>query len=365
MKIVLFLPNVGGGGSERVFINLAVAMKPLVSSVVLVLASCNGEYIDNLSGIEIVDLAAGRVAESIVPLAKFLRKAKADILISAGIHTNIAAILAVKLALCPTRLVITSHASVRKLNQFAGMKEKLVILASHFFYRFASGLIAVSKGVLDDELAFRSKNFKIRTAVIYNPILSDNKFQLGPRIFVEPRRLNEQYLIVSAGRLCHQKNFHSLLTAFSKLRVRSKFRLVIYGDGPFRNQLEYYSHSLGISNQVSFPGFVHNLADRLLEADIFVLSSIYEGFGNVLVEALFAGCAVISTDCPNGPSEILANGKYGLLLPVNDTDALADSIDYVAAGNGTIYNIDEAVMPYLSGQVAEQYIKFFKAILKS
>jgi len=86
------------------------------------------------------------------------------------------------------------------------------------------------------------------------------------------------------------------------------------------------AHQLGVGNDVAFPGFVENPFAYMARASVFVLSSAWEGFGNVIVEALACGCPVVSTDCPSGPAEILENGKYGPLVPVGDDEALADAI---------------------------------------
>ena len=104
------------------------------------------------------------------------------------------------------------------------------------------------------------------------------------------------------------------------------YHLDIVGDGPLRIELEKMSKRLHLQNHITFHGHQNNVNYFYEKADIFVLSSIYEGFGNVLVEALNYGLKIISTDCPNGPSEILSKSKYGLLIPSNDELALKDAI---------------------------------------
>jgi len=128
------------------------------------------------------------------------------------------------------------------------------------------------------------------------------------------------------GRLAVQKDFPTLLRAFARLRAARPARLMILGEGDRRSELEQLASALGISADVRLPGFVENPLAYMRRAAVFVLSSIYEGFGNVLVEALACGCPIVSTDCPGGPAEILEHGRFGRLVPVGDVAALGDAL---------------------------------------
>jgi len=139
-------------------------------------------------------------------------------------------------------------------------------------------------------------------------------------------------VIIGIGRLTRQKDFGTLIRAFAEVRKRIPSRLLILGEGEDRRSLEQLCQSLGISDDVDFPGFVVNPHAFLARAAVFVLSSRWEGLGNVLVEALAAGIPVVSTDCPNGPSEILDHGRYGQLVPVEDSAAMAEAIMRVMTG---------------------------------
>jgi len=132
-------------------------------------------------------------------------------------------------------------------------------------------------------------------------------------------------VILSAGRHAPQKGFDTLLRAFDRLDEPNT-RLILLGDGDERESLIELATELGIEDRTDFPGFVDNPFSYMAQADLFVLSSWYEGFGNVLIEAMAVGCPIVSTDCPSGPNEILDNGHYGALVPVKNDSAMATSI---------------------------------------
>ena len=138
-------------------------------------------------------------------------------------------------------------------------------------------------------------------------------------------------VLMAVGRLAPQKDFRNLLKAFARVRSRRGVRLVILGEGPERARLESLAADLGIAADVKMPGAVPNPFAYMARASLFVLSSAWEGFGNVLVEALACGCPIVSTDCPRGPREILDGGAFGPLVPVGDDEALADGIIHALA----------------------------------
>jgi glycosyltransferase involved in cell wall biosynthesis len=141
----------------------------------------------------------------------------------------------------------------------------------------------------------------------------------------------QQPFILGAGRLVHQKGFDILIRAFSLIAAdMPKLRLVIAGEGSDAQQLRQLALTLGLECRVLFLGNVGNLSVLMRNAEVFVLSSRYEGFPNVLLEALASGLPVVSTDCPSGPREILGDGEFGLLVPCENPQALADALRRVA-----------------------------------
>ncbi len=189
----------------------------------------------------------------------------------------------------------------------------------------ADTIVAVSQGVADDLSTLTEPGSNIVT--IYDPFDTDEIQALGSQPLDHPWFAPGQPpVIIGAGRLHQVKDFPTLIRAFQVVRRNSNARLMILGDGSERAGLESLVENLGLQGEVEMPGFKDNPFAYLSRSAVFVLSSVVEGFGRVLVEALSLGIPVVSTDCPGGPSEILERGAFGRLVPVGDADALAAAI---------------------------------------
>jgi len=143
----------------------------------------------------------------------------------------------------------------------------------------------------------------------------------------------EPPVVLGVGRLTQQKDFETLISAFDQLHKTRPARLLILGEGEERSHLESFVQEKGLANEVALPGFVQNPYTYMHRAAVFVLSSIWEGLPNSLIEALACGCPAVSTDCPSGPAEILDGGKYGHLVLMGNPDALAEAIGKVLDGD--------------------------------
>ncbi|MCC6274950.1 MAG: glycosyltransferase [Leptospiraceae bacterium] len=191
------------------------------------------------------------------------------------------------------------------------------------FYPLAQARIGVSNGVAKDiEKLGRLKENSVR--VIYNPIVKDEEDI--EKDFINPWDKSTAKKILTVGNLKIEKNHELLIRAFAKVKKTINAVLVILGEGELRKKMEDLIHELNLSDSVKLPGYVPNPYPWYKNADLFVLSSNHEGFGNVIVEALSCGIPVVSTNCPSGPGEILESGKYGILVPVNDSNAMAAAI---------------------------------------
>ena len=187
----------------------------------------------------------------------------------------------------------------------------------------------MSRGVARD-IVERNEALRARVVAIHNPVVTPELEARGRGgagasvVRRVPRRGDRSFSL--REKLKPQKDFGTLLRAFAAFRHQREGRLVVLGEGPERASLLALAASLGVSAEVDFPGFLPNPYALMRRADLFVLSSAWEGFGNVLVEAMACGCPVVSTRCPSGPDEILEDGRYGELVPVGAADALAGAI---------------------------------------
>ncbi len=327
-RIALFLPNLEGGGAERVMVNLASGFLERGHQVDLVLAQARGPLLASIpERARRIDLQAARVLAAVPGLARYLRREAPDALISAPDHANLAALWARLLARSRTRVCITHHIhpSLSRKNS-PKLQEKLAPALLRLFQGGAAAVVAVSGGVADD-LARLAGIPRARITVIHNPAVGPELEKLKGATLDHPWFApGGPPVILAAGRLSAQKDYPTLLRAFARLRAGRLARLLILGEGEERQALLALARELGVADEVGLPGYVANPYPYMAHCGVFALSSAWEGFGLVLAEALACGAQVVSTDCPSGPAEVLENGKYGRLVPVGDPPALAAAI---------------------------------------
>lgn len=322
------MPTLAGGGAERVMLTLASAFVYSGLSVDMVLARAQGAYESDIpAGTRVVDLDASRIIASLPGLVRYLRLERPPLMLSALAPTNCLAVWGRELARVETRLVLSEHNTLsRAAEHAANVRTSFLPWLMRWSYRWSDRVVAVSQGVADDLAATIGLN-RTRIEVIHNPVVSARLFKkanvpLNHHWFAT----NEPPVVLGVGRLTEQKDFATLIRAFARVCQCRKARLMILGEGPDRNHLNSLVRKLGLEEDVTLPGFVVNPYQYMANARVFVLSSRWEGFGNVLVEAMACGTSVISTECPSGPAEILDKGRYGKLVPVGDEAAMAAAI---------------------------------------
>lgn len=322
MKIAVLLPDLRPGGAERVHLQLARQWQSEGICVDFVLRVARGELLGEIpAGARVVELNAARVRNSLWPLVRYLRTERPDALLAAMWPLTVIAPVAARLAGFQGRVVVSEHAPQSLAYAHRGRGHSILMRASmRLGYRLASGCVGVSSGVADD-MARLAGMPRDRINVIHNPAAVGGAD--GPR----PARpvglgISDGPIILSVGTLKPVKRHDVLIRAFAQAAIPGA-ELHILGEGEQRAVLESLVSSLGLHGRVFLQGFQANTAPWYANADLFVLSSDHEGFGNVIVEALEHGTPVVSTDCPSGPREILANGRFGRLVPVNDFQQLA------------------------------------------
>lgn len=330
--VALFHPCLIHGGIPRVFGDLASGFLQAGLAVDMVQATWGGNFSGRLpSGARVIDLNARRALTSLVPLVRYLRRERPDVVISGAVQTNVVAAWARRAASIHCRLVLTEHSMLSAVIESAprlstSVRTRISPFFIRRFYPWADALVAVSQGAAEDLAAVTGIPLT-RIHIIHNPVVS-------PELFVRVSEPLEHPwfddggppVVLAVGRLDYFKDYPTLLRAFAKVRETTKARLLILGEGDQRAALESITRELGLEADVSLPGNVANPLPFMKRSAVFAQSSITESFGNVLVEALAAGATVVATDCRFGPREILANGAYGTLVPIRDPDALARAI---------------------------------------
>jgi len=329
IKIALFIPSLRGGGAERSMMLLANGLAERGFHVHLLLLAVEGEYLPQVSAhVRVVNLKSRRAATSLFSLVRYLWAERPEFLISALNYINVLAVLGRFLALEPTRLIVSERTNVSsELENVSKIHRYLMLNLMRAAYCRADAVVAISKGVADD----LSKSIELsreRIQVVYNPVVTPMLFKKAKEPLPHPwLGEGEPPVVLGVGRLAPEKDFPTLLRAFARVRVKRLCRLIILGDGKLRSQLALLAKELEIEESVCFPGFTSNPYAWMSRAAVFVLSSAWEGFGNVVVEAMACGAPVICTDCRSGPREILEDGKWGALTPVGEVAGLAKEIN--------------------------------------
>lgn len=319
-RIAICLPDMGGGGAERVALEIIRELLGAGHKVDLVLVQARGELMPLVPPeVRVIDLGASRMLGALRPLVRYFRRERPDaVQVSMWPLTSIA-ILAQRFSRSRARLITSDHIAF----SHAGRWDKLVIrLTAGPLYRLADRRVVVSNGTGRD-LADLTGMKRDRFELIYNPISPPRQFQSTAHVDGLWGGAKER--IIAVGSFKRAKNHALLLRAFARLG-RPGAKLMILGEGALRPDLERLAARLGIADDVILPGFAIDPWPYYASASLFVLSSDWEGFANVVLEALAAGLPVVSTDCPSGPSEILDRGRFGVLVPMGDESALAEAM---------------------------------------
>lgn len=327
-RIAILVSGLEPAGAERVAINLAEYLVQSNRQVDLVLVRKTGALLNNVpAGVRIVDLASQRALTAIGPFRRYLRSARPSAVISINFEVNLTA-AAARIGLpAKPKLIMTVHAALQPVLAGAGRLVRLKTLwLSKLLYPTADWVVAVSKGAAED-LVSSGWSRKSRTVTIYNPIVRSD-FDALANVPPDHPWLQDKGVpvILGLGRLVAQKDFDLLLRAFAIVRRRRPARLMIVGEGEEREALERRVAELGLAEDATLAGFRSNPFSFMRAADLFVLSSAFEGLPSTVIEAMAAGTPVVATDCPHGPRELLEGGRFGRLVPVGDEAALAEAI---------------------------------------
>jgi len=324
---LFFLSDLDGGGAQRTTINLVRHWPEDRTRPVLAVARGTGAGRPWLDGIDPVELGAGRLRRAFLPLRRLIRCRRPELVYSTMVGANIVAATSVIGLRRPPLLVSRETNSHRARGDLSRAQRG----AAGWAYRRAAAVVALSEGVRG-ELIDDCRLEPERVVTIHNPVdVAD--FRKRARGSARPWT-GEGPMVVAAGRLVRQKGFDILLRAFAKLRT-SEARLAILGEGPDREALMRLAGELGVAERIVMPGHVADIAPWFAHAAAFALSSRWEGFGHVIVEALACGAPVVAFDCPHGPADIIEDGRTGMLVPPLDGAALAAALDRVL-GDGEL-----------------------------
>ena len=323
--ILLILPSLRGGGAEKLNINLANYFLNKNYKVTIIILNIKNDYNDIINkNIKIINLNSKRLLSSLPKLIYYFYKIKPNYtIVSMWPLTCISVISWIfsgkwgKLFVSEHNMLSIAYIRELKISSFK------IWLSITLTYNLCNKVIAVSNGVKKD-LSNISLLFKKKLSVIYNPI----SFTFNELAFDDEKfKWNQScYKILNVGSLIKQKDHNTLIDAFKIVSNSIDAQLIIIGEGNLYNELNNKIINLDLKSKIKILPFKKNLSKFYEEADLFVLSSQWEGFGNVIVESLEMGTPVVSTKCKSGPSEIINSQDIGELVPTNDPKNMALAI---------------------------------------
>jgi len=334
-QVLICIETFGGGGAERVALDLARAYPRGHARPVLLVASRTGTYADRLPpGLEVIEIGIPSSPRKVVPFLSRLRQSLSGRNI-AGVVSHMTGMnrmmmRAALLGVLRAPVVVVEHNDLlrnQKVDDMSRLRSFLLMREIGFLYRRAAAVVGCSQGVARQALALFDLDPR-RVHAIPNPV--------GPHFAVSASMAPEtaawfagldRPVFVSMGRMVPQKGFDDLIRAFALLTRGS---LVIVGEGPLRADLSELAETLGVADRVRMTGFLSAPEEILQAADVYVSSSLWEGYPLVLIEAYAAGLPVVARACDFGPEEIVISGRPGQLVRSDRIGDLASAMTKVA-----------------------------------
>lgn len=361
-KISIISPSLVGGGAEKVAVNLANTYAANGHVVDLVVFKSVGPYKASVSSrVNLVDLNVSSSRYALLKVRRYLKANSNGHIISVIRGANIIVGLA-SIGLGIDCLIFREANTMHGLEQRGWLYRSIQKGLTNVAYRQAAFIVANSKDTRHGLLKYKLTPIeKIR--VIPNPVLeSDYWDRKNYKVDEEWLENCDLKVILSVGRLHKQKNFPFLISAFKEVYKKDfSARLLIIGEGAEKANICRLIHEEQLSSVVKIINFKANVYPYYNGSDVFALASAWEGFGNVLVEALSVGLPVVCTDCPGGPRTILRHGKYGVLIPVGDKHGYVKALYDALQGRAKSSEAIAYARDYTASKVSEKYFKLMQA----
>jgi glycosyltransferase involved in cell wall biosynthesis len=362
MRLSVLMSFSGAGGVERMVMNLVREFAAQGHQVDLIVIRARGPHLDEVpDSVRVVRLKAEHTLSAVPELVRYLKAERPPAMLVAKDRAGRAALIARKLAGVNTRIAVRLGTNLSTaLEQRGGLQRWLRTAPMRWLYPLADKVVAVSEGVRQDTLTLTGID-PDKVTVIRNPVVTPAMREAAQQPVEHPWLIEKDLpVIMGAGRLSKQKDFATLIRAFALLREQRECRLLILGEGGLRSELEALAVSLGVADSVELPGFQKNIHAWLRRADLFVLSSLWEGSPNVLTEALALGVPCVATRCPSGPDEVLQDGRYGRLVPMGEPEAMSAAMRATLEQPLPPQTLQQAVAEYNATTSAGRYLQIFE-----
>lgn len=373
IKIAFVTPYLSTGGAERALINIASHLYKQHLNVQLVAATVvNGNACMLPAGLKVVDfknespLDSPAFYKNTKALVHYLKNEKPDVVVCTSDYLNIALIFARFFCKHKFKIIVSQQVHATSyLKELPWINRQFISWIQKRISKNADLLIGASKGVVEDfSLRYQLKSMPHKMRTIYNPVYEDKIVHLAAERTQHPAFDQAGIKLVTVGRLVKQKDHATLLHAFKLLLEKiPSAQLFIIGVGAEQRRLESIIADLNIKSSVWFLGYKKNSYSYVAKCDLFVLSSEYEGFGNVVVEALATGVNVVSTDCPSGPAEILNNGEFGVLCKPGHPGLLCDAILSGLKNKLPAATLHKRATEFSINNIAEKYLDAIDSVI--
>jgi N-acetylgalactosamine-N,N'-diacetylbacillosaminyl-diphospho-undecaprenol 4-alpha-N-acetylgalactosaminyltransferase len=370
-RLIFLVPSLAGGGAERVASTLILYLARHFDLTLALLQDRRSYPVP--TEIPVVAFSGPlnshtahviRIPYHILALTRLIRRHRAKVILSFMEQANIINILATCIA--GHKAIISQRTNPRQRYEGKGVLGKVISQTSARLYPKADRIIAVSNRIKEIIVSDYKLDAR-RIAVIPNPVDMASVAELSKK---ESSVVLPGNYLLHVGRLSVKTKAHdTLLNAFKKLHsFHPDLKLVLVGEGPDREQIKAVVKDLDLSESVILAGWQKNVYAFMARAKAFVLCSRYEGWPNTLVEAMACGCPVVATDCPTGPREILGNNEYGLLVPVDDPEALAHSVEGLLSNESRRTHFQaqarKRAQEFDLEQIGPKYVRLLQGIAK-
>jgi len=354
--IAIFIPTLNGGGAEKMMVHLANEFASNGYQVDLLVGNAKGVYLEMVDKkVSIINFKCSRMYKTLPKLIRYLISSKPDVLLSALNHTNLISLIAKSILRGRTKHIV----SVRSVTSNIPMKKSV----KYFFTklnRSADGIIAISNAVKKDLIQNYSLNPNM-IEVIYNPVITDAiQDQIDLECTNQELNIPEgTKLLMSAGRLSPVKDYPTLIKAFYEASKKRSLKLLIFGEGSQKNEIKELIEDYNLNGSVMLMGFEKNVMSYYKYADLFILPSLSEGFGNVIIEAMGAGVNVICAKNSGSPEELLNNEEFGFLFEKSNAESLSNVILYALDNKKNQTMLQEYSSHFHVKNIAQHYLKSF------
>ncbi|MDF9799690.1 glycosyltransferase involved in cell wall biosynthesis [Catalinimonas alkaloidigena] len=372
-KLLVFASYLGSGGAEKHTVRLLNHLDPKAFEIYVVTPNKKGTYEqDLLPHIRLIKIGSKKAFQlsatlarlsCILPLRKQINRLQPDLVITVtDLHTLIYLYATKGVKRKVKHIALVQNTISETYGKTVSLTKKIIYSSILSQYHKIDKIVAISQGVAQDLLHLMPA-LEQKVMIIYNiGIDQDLQTKASPIAISENRPI-----VLACGRLVPQKGYPYLIKAFAQMRSKVPATLLILGEGKLMDEVVQLIKDYRLQDHVKLLGFRANPYEYMASADLFVLSSVYEGFGNVIVEAMACNAPVISTDCPHGPSEIIQHGINGWLVPVKDPDKLATSMSELLLNqelrNTLRKNGMKRAMDFEASKIAHQYEKLMQSLL--